>query len=399
MVVHAYYPYGETRVQRQAEALIAAGWDVDVICLRHAQDDRAADTVNGVRVHRLPVSRRSGRTSGREGLGSQLVEYVRFTVLAALAVMRLGARRRFRTVQVHNPPDFLVVAALVPKLLGARVILDLHDLMPEFLASRLVADLADPRVRIVAFSERVACRLADHVITVTEPWRAVVVRRARLRRAGTTVVLNVADDRYFVQEQRRSPAGHDGDLRLIYHGTLAHRYGVDLLVEAVARLRTTIPRIHLTIHGHGELTQRLYDLVDERGVREHVSFSRDFLPMAELPALIRSADLGVVPYRRDVFTDGILPTKLMEYAALGVPAVAVRTPAIEAYFGPDMVEYVESEDVDGLVERIQHLHDDPARLAALAEGIARFSALHNWSTEAKRYRSVVETLARRDAEP
>ena len=133
MVVHAYYPHAETRVQREAEALVAAGYDVDIVCLRQA-GQAPYEAVNGVGVHRLPVRRlHSAERSGRGGLGGQLREYLNFALRASLKVASLHLSRRFRVVQVHNPPDFLVVAGLLPRLTGARLILDLHDLMPEFL--------------------------------------------------------------------------------------------------------------------------------------------------------------------------------------------------------------------------------------------------------------------------
>jgi len=46
------YPLGETRVQREAEALLRAGYAVDVICKRHPGEP-AVDTYKGVVIHRL----------------------------------------------------------------------------------------------------------------------------------------------------------------------------------------------------------------------------------------------------------------------------------------------------------------------------------------------------------
>ena len=120
MVVHAQYPVGETRVQREALALVDRGIDVDVLCLR-GHGEPASERVDGVTVRRLPVGRHRGR-----GLAWQLVEYLAFFVLASAVLSALHLRRRYRTVQVHNLPDFLVFCALVPKLTGAGVLLDLH---------------------------------------------------------------------------------------------------------------------------------------------------------------------------------------------------------------------------------------------------------------------------------
>jgi len=70
----------------------------------------------------------------RIGLIAQLLEYLAFFALASFKLIALHIQKRYNVVQVHNLPDWLVFVALIPKLSGARVILDLHDLMPEFYA-------------------------------------------------------------------------------------------------------------------------------------------------------------------------------------------------------------------------------------------------------------------------
>ncbi len=167
--------------------------------------------------------------------------------------------------------------------------------------------------------ERLSCRFADHVITVSEAWRDRLVPRG-VPAERCIVVMNVADDRVFGPRPRR-PASAPG-FRLLYHGQLTHRYGLDLAVRAVAALRDEIPDIHLTIHGRGDAVEELAALVADLQLEHLVELSTDSVPAEALPDMIAGADLGVVPYRNDVFTDGIVPTKLMEYAAVGIPCVA-----------------------------------------------------------------------------
>ena len=135
MVVHAYYPLGEIRVQREAKALIAGGFEVDIVCLRRP-DESPRGAEDGAQIYRLPVQRYK-----QFGAMVQLLEYLVFFCLASWQLLRLHLKQRYASIQVHNLPDFLVFAALIPKLLGARVILDLHDLMPEFYAARFGSDL------------------------------------------------------------------------------------------------------------------------------------------------------------------------------------------------------------------------------------------------------------------
>jgi glycosyltransferase involved in cell wall biosynthesis len=384
MVVHNYYPIGEPRVQRQAEALAQAGSEVDVICLRN-HNEPATQVEEGIHIYRLPVHRNKQR-----GLGGQFLEYLAFFFLAFVRLTLLHFQRRYQVVQVHNLPDFLVFVALIPRLMGAAVILDLHDLMPEFSMSRFGDGWDSLPVRLVRLQERLSCRFAHHVITVTELWRESLVERGTPA-AKCSVVMNVADDRIFHQ---RPPVEFpsNGTLHMIYHGNLTYRYGLDLALYAVAQASAQVPGLHLTIHGRGEFLADLKHLAAELNLEEIVNFSTHLMPMDELPHLLASADVGLVPYRRGPFADGILPTKLMEYAALGLPAIAARTPAIEAYFTEDMVDFFEAGDVNALADRIVRLSRDANHRAELAHNIHQFNKRYNWAAQRTEYLALVARL-------
>ena len=388
MVVHHTYPLAEPRVERDAQALVSHGYEVDVICLQE-EDEPAVDLVEGVNVYRLPVRRDKGR-----GAAAQLLEYLAFFTLAFFKLISLHRRRRYRVVQVHNLPDFLVFAALWPKLAGARVILDIHDVMPEFYAARFKRSMDSWPVRLVRWQERLSCRFADHVITVTELWRQALITRG-VPAEKVSVVMNLADQRVFRPPAAALRVTDRCTFKLIYHGSINQRYGLDLLVRAVEVVQQRIPEIHLTIHGAGEYRDTVMQLVEELKLQQHVYFSTNRVPTAELPKMIGQADVGVVPYRRDVFTDGILPTKLMEYMALGMPAIASRTPVIMDYFDETMVEFFTPEDVDDLANHIYALYSNPTRLNELAGNTAKFNQRYNWPSQATGYVQLVDKLAAR----
>lgn len=386
MIVHAYYPIGEPRVQREAEALIDNHYQVDVICLCQPGEPRRA-IVNDVNIYRQPIHRHKGK-----GLGVQFLEYLAFFFMASWRLVALYFQRHYNVIQVHNLPDFLVFAALLPRLLGARVILDLHDLMPEFYASRFQNGMKKWQEWLIRWQELASCRFADHVITVTEPWRQTLIERGTVPANKCSVVMNLADTRLFRRDRVSSQRSEDGRFHLFYHGTLARRYGIDLALLAINQLRCELPDLHLTIHGRGEYLGELQTLAKELGLGECVHFSTGYMPMEELPALIATADLGLIPYRRDVFTDGILPTKLMEYAALGVPAIAARTSAIEAYFDETTVQFFTPGDLDDLTRCIRELYHDRPRLAALSKNTEQFNQRYSWTVQSADYVRLVDTL-------
>ncbi len=390
MVVHAYYPLGETRVAREALALVDAGHSVDVICLRDKGEPKF-ETVDGIAVYRLPVTR-----SKKFGLIGQLLEYLGFMFLVFVELFALFPRRRYAVVQVHNIPDFLVFAAVLPKLCGAKLILDIHDIMPEFfegLKSLNNRSLHRFVVGLVVWQEQLSCRFADQVITVTDIWVDKLVRRG-VPAEKVSVVMNVADERIFRPGPRQGRNnGSRPEFRLIYHGTFKRYYGMGDVIQAIGLVRAQIPGIQITFQGEGEFRDEMVRLVDELGLSEQVRISDVVLPVEALPALIVQADAGVVPNHNDGFTGDLLPTKMMEYAALGVPVIAARTRAIARYFDKDMVQFFEPGDPASLAQGILYLYRHRERLKEQVENSRKFNEAYNWKAVSKRYVELVERLA------
>src|SRR5712692_5815683 len=156
LIRQGYYPL-DPRVRREVDALAQAGHEVDVICLRRPGEKRL-ESQGHVTAHRVPIpTRRAGRFN-------YVIQYAAFFAVASVLVAVLHLRRRFDVVQVNSMPDSLVFAAIVPRLLGARVLLDLHECMPEFYAVKFGVGLRHPAVRFVAWMEQAAIRFADQVI-------------------------------------------------------------------------------------------------------------------------------------------------------------------------------------------------------------------------------------------
>jgi glycosyltransferase involved in cell wall biosynthesis len=388
MIVDNHFP--DPRVEREARALTARGFAVDVICAGEAGEPRR-DHLDGITVYRIPVRRRRGM-----GLAAQLVEYLTFAAWATAMTALLDGRRRYDSIQVHNVPDFLVFSAVVPKLRGVPVILDLHDLMPEFFAARFGGRVDSFPVRLVRWQEWASAAFADQVLTVTDLWRDELVLRG-LPAGKVDVIMNLPDPEVFVP--RPPVIRQDPDpVVLVYHGTLTHRYGIDTLLHAVALLRNRL-RIRLILHGRGEFAAEAETLIAQLGIVEEVDMSVGVLPMAALPELIGQADIGVIPYRRDVFTDGILPTKLLEYTALGIPSVVARSRAVETYFSAEMVRFVEPDAPAQLAGAIEELARDAELRRSLATRAQAFTDRYRWPDQAQRYADLVERLIARKRGP
>ena len=385
MVVHGPYPVGESRVAAEALAAVEAGWEVDVVAMRRAGEP-AYETIDGVRVIRLPFSRNRGA-----GPVSTAREYLGFTALASAKIASLTVRRRCQVVHVHNPPDFLVLAALVPRLLGARVILDVHDFAPELFAMRFEGRRGVARAeQALQLVERLALRFATAVIAVHDPYRRALEERG-VPPEKITVVLNSLDERLL--PERALSTRSDG-FRVVYHGTVTPHYGLELLVEAAAQAAREEPRLRLEIYGDGDALGRVRARIAELGVSDRVYTSGRFLPHREVLERVRSASAGVIcnlPIERNA---AAVPTKILEYAALGVPVVTADLRAIREYFSPEEVLFFPAGDASALAEALRDVaaNPDAAEIRALAAR-RRYDA-YRWVHSAARYVGLLERLRR-----
>ena len=144
----------DPRVIRAAEAAAGAGFDVDFIALRRPGDP-AEETIKGVRLIRLNQTRYRGG-----GVLSYMLAYLVFFLRCLFKTSALHFRRRYAAVHVNNMPDFFVFCALVPKLMGAKVLLDIHDPMPKTFASKFKSGENGLAYKLLLWQEKLSAAFA-----------------------------------------------------------------------------------------------------------------------------------------------------------------------------------------------------------------------------------------------
>jgi glycosyltransferase involved in cell wall biosynthesis len=374
MLVHGPYPL-DPRVVREARVALHEGYEVDVVATRQP-GERSEENVQGIRVIRLPVTHTMGGSAARI-----FSEYVNFSVRACARLVGLARKRRYAVVHVHNPPDFLIAAALIPRLLGARVILDIHDLSPDMFSMRFdgrrgarVGDWALRRI------ERWATAIADGVITVHSAYAHELARRG-VPAEKLTVVMNSVDERALPSAGRTSREG----FRVVYHGTVTPPYGLELVVEAMARLVDPLPDIRLDVYGAGDSITTARDRAAELGVSERVHFTDRYLPHSEVLKHVRSANAGVIPNLPTPLNRFALSSKLFEYVVLGVPVVSADLPTIREHFADDEVRFFRAGDADALAGALLDVASNPPAARARAEKARKRYEAYSWPRNAAKY--------------
>jgi glycosyltransferase involved in cell wall biosynthesis len=394
MIVHSHYPVGEPRAEREARAVADAGYAVDVICLRR-NHEVPFETIDDIGVVRLPVQHVRGT-----GVARALTEYVNFALRGAVALLRIHRSAPVDVVYVHAPPDFLIVTALLPRLLGSRVVLDIHDLSPHMFRARFggrrFSWFMEQGLRFV---ERSACAIADRVVTVHGPYRDELLTNGVP--AGKVVVVMNAPAPAVIEHARAVAVYHPtagNPFVIAYHGTATHWYGVDLLVEAMGSLKMRIPKLHAIVLGEGDALCSVEALARRLGVEDRIEFSREYIPHDEALARVAAADCGVVPNRRSLLNRFALSSKLLEYVALGIPVVVARLETLAAHFAPDEVTFFDPDDADSLAAAIAWVAEHPREAREKAEKARLRAEAYSWPASREKLVSAVADLVSRGAD-
>lgn len=369
MIAYSLYPY-DPRIRREAEALARNGDKVTFFVLMEGEEPKTYDS-NGVTIVELASKKYRGGSSL-----SYILSYLRFLMLSFVHCTAHLFKYGVDVVHVHNMPDFLVFAGIVPKLFGKKMILDIHDSMPETYEGKF-RNLSGIFHRILCLEEQICSALADRVICVNEVQKEVLVRRG-ISSQKIAVILNVPDEEIFRYQEKSNPDINKQTFDIVYHGTIDRMLGLDLMIDAMPRLMEKIPGVNFHVIGSGPHLDSLVEKTRKAGLEERIHFSMKAVPVTEIPDILKKMDVGVVPNKRNTATELMLPVKLLEYVAVGLPAVAPRLKTVQYYFTEDMVTYFEPDDVYSLVNAIISLHQNKHKKEEKARNARRFIDQFGW---------------------
>lgn len=385
------YP-DDSRVRREAEVLVGAGYRVTVVCPREPGQPRR-ETIRGVRVvrYRLP-------TEGSGFLGF-VAEYAIAMVATLIVSVRLWFRERFDVIHAHNPPDLFAFVAMPFKLLGVRFVFDHHDLSPEMYGARFGADASRIVERALRLAERVTFAMADRVIATNDSYRDIATSRGRVDPARVTIVRNGPDP------ARVRSVSPDPEIRALagtvlgYVGEIGPQDGIDLLVRALAHLKDALgyEDFLCIVIGDGDARPAAEALSTQLGLGEHLRFVGRVKESDRVMQLLSSADICVDPDPSNPYNDRSSMVKLSEYLMLGKPVVAfdLREHRVTCQ---DAARYAAPNDeVDFAVKLLELIHDPEARERMGRSGRERAESVLAWPHQIPGLLATYDRLF--DAEP
>ncbi len=386
VIVNQIY-YTDPRVMSYTNLLANAGAEVDVIASKYSDRNDPEQHPN-IKVYSTPIARNYS-----DGLG-YISNFIISTIFLVIYTSWMYLKRRYQIIHVNNMPDTLILAALVPKILGARVILDIHDPMPNVFMSKYGMGPDHAVVRFFKMQEKISASLSDEVITANPLFKDLLSQRG-IPAEKILVINNIPNPKLFNRQNiKDEPHRSSGKFTLIFPGTIAPRYCLDIAIKALPKLAKSIPNLQLRVIGkHSQHAEELVALASKLNVTDYINFV-PFMPTDQIPSEIAKADIGIYTALPDPHMSIAMPGKVLEFATIGIPVVASRVPILEAFFNDESIFFFTPGNVDEFCDHILKLYHSPSLRQNLVENANKmFTDKYSWKKEFDQYLALIHKLA------
>jgi glycosyltransferase involved in cell wall biosynthesis len=373
------------RVWQEARTLRDAGWTVYVVCPATDKFPLAYEELEGIKIYRHPQPLEA------EGFGGFLLEYGSALFHEFRLLAKIRRQTRIDVIQVCNPPDMLFLAALPFKLLGAKLVYDLHDLCPELYFVKF--NKRGLLYKAMLLFERLTVAISDHVVTANQTFADIVLARDGARPEKVTTMYRFPLPAFFERSKPHAAAAPDKELVIGYMGVMNAQDGVDNFLEAVAHIRRTDPdlKFKARLVGDGPSRPELERLVVDLGISDVVEMM-GYLHGDAFTEALASFDIGVIPDPYNEFNDTISMIKVFEYMAMGIPMVSFPLAETMRLAG-DTLTVASANTSDALGDAIHLLaSNDDLRVEKALQSRAHAEEKFVWDRQAAKYIGVFENL-------
>jgi len=331
----------------------------------------------------------------RKNFLPRIFNYLSFAVLSILVgvVTAIDAD----VVLVESPPLFLGFSGyFLSKLKRAKLVLNVSDLWPE---SAVVLKVLSSRrlIRWATWGEEWLYSKSSLVTGQTQGIVDSIQKRCKkksvqlLTNGVAPEFLERVERARIAREQLRENFGFVGKFIVAYTGVHGLAQGLETLLFSAELLREHW-EIRICFFGDGPEKTHLQSIAAARGLGNVQFYSP--LQASEMPNLLVSIDVAVVPLKRNNLFKGALPSKLFEALGAGVPVLAALDgEAKELIERADGGLFVEPENPEDLAQKLLLLYQDPELCRSLGEnGRAYVSNHYSRKVIAQRFELSIDEL-------
>lgn len=380
MLAYSFYE-SDSRIMLYADALAERGDIVDIIALRN-EGTPQYEKIKNVNVYRIQK-----RMINEKNQLTYLTKLAIFLIKSFAFITKKHLQHPYDIVHVHSVPDFEVFAALLPKIQGSSIILDIHDIVPEFYASKFSGSKDGFLFKTLVKIEQLSIKFSNHVIISNHLWHKTLTSRS-VNESKCTTIMNYPDEAIFYKRPRTR---HDDKFIMIYPGTLGWHQGLDIAIKAFAKIKDQAPQAEFYIYGRGTERDNLVKLIAELHLDNKV-FIKDPMPINKIAEVMANADLGIVPKKNDPFGGEAFSTKILEFMSLGIPLIVSGTNIDRYYFNGSVVKFFIPDDVNDLAQSMLTMLKNKEQRDTLRDNALCFVEDYRWSKKKNEYFDLVDSL-------
>lgn len=366
----------DSRVVRESLAAKETGFTVDLYVLN--EDNKIA--LNDINIHYTKKKQYKGKNKIKF-----LLSYFNFFFFC---FFKICFSRRYYVIHVNNMPNFLIFSCIFAKILGSKLILDIHDLMPEVYAQKFNLPLRHPIIRFLYLEERLSGNFADVVISTNRLHTKRFIKN-KIHKNFFPEILNSADESIFNKTTNRN--FFSDEIVVIYPTTIAKHLGIDILIDAMEILKRRDVKVKLKIFGDGEYRETAMKLVNQKELDDYIIFSDGFIDFSSLSEEYNKAHIGVLPYPNGYSTSFQMPIKIHEYFIKGLCTIASDINIIREYFSNCTLLFNAGDPKD-LADKIYMLIQNRELMKEYANKGFEYYLKHPWSKYKKRYIDLLNEL-------
>jgi glycosyltransferase involved in cell wall biosynthesis len=222
---------------------------------------------------------------------------------------------------------------------------------------------------------------ADHIITVSDLTREIVIEKYHIDPSKVSTVHNavepLANPDTFVKEARK-------DKIVTFLGRITMQKGPEYFVEAAARVLEKTRHVRFVMAGSGDMMNQMIHLVAQRGIADRFHFT-GFLKGTEVNDMLAQSDVYMMPSVSEPF--GISPLEAMQ---VGTPTIiSKQSGCAEILTHAIKTDYW---DIDAMADAIYSIVKYPAMYQSLREeGRAEVNRI-TWEDAGKKVRAIYDRI-------
>lgn len=373
MVVQNYYPF-DPRVRRYVNVLRKKQIEVTVICLKRNSEPKYEIDKDNTRIYRIPVKKE------RATAIKYMFEYIKFFIVSFFKLTSLSLKNIFDIIHVHNLPDFLVFSAIMPKMLGSKIILDMHEIFPEFIREKFTITEHHLMYKIAEFLEKLSINFAHGVICIHD----IALKQIKKRNPKISKMISIMNTENLTINRVESKPKSKNYFTAIYNGTINENIHIDFTLEAINKIKEKIPKFRFLIYGEGPNLLDIKNLIKELKLQDLV-FIKGRIDHNKMKRILKQVDLGILTPGLDIYSQYFFANKLSEWISMGIPVIVSNLKTYRHYFRNSSLMFVEPGNIEDISKAIIKVYKDEKVRKTLVENSYQDYSKIEWKIMEGRY--------------